>query len=301
MHLQAGRYTRAFYGPVIVQPAWFTESLKHPPEDGYFHQDGARIHYRHWVNSGKPGLVLVHGHAAHAHWWDFIAPAFKDNYNIVAIDLSGSGDSDHRQKYSAQLFASEIVGCIKAIGLDQATVAGHSFGGSMTRIAAHLFPQTIEKCILVDSNISTVRGSRTPPPMPNGRVRYYKNADEGMRRFRLRPAQPSTNDYITNYIASHSLRQSEHGYHFKLDPAVLAKMPADNSLPVASEMIRNLPMPVAMIYGRNSRFFPPGVVETVSDIIPAGHIIGIDDAYHHVFLDQPIRFIEALKRLLTII
>lgn len=281
-----------------VQPEWFQRSLAQQPTDHSFDLDGTRIHYRHWQNSGKPGLLLVHGHAAHSRWWDFIAPSFAEEFDIAAIDLSGSGDSDHRDEYSARLFAREMIACIEAASLQTATIIGHSFGGSMARVAAHLHHDAVARTVIVDSAIPRHRGSRTPPPMPRSRTRYYPTVEEGIRRFRLRPPQPVTNRYIVDYIARHSLKETAEGWCFKYDSAVFAKMPADDSLPAAGEMIASLAMPFGLIYGEESRFFPPEVVESLDDLIDRHHVIGVTGAYHHVFLDQPQAFVEALSAML---
>lgn len=282
-----------------MQPDWFKSYLNEGGDQCAFESNGARISYRHWRNEEKPGLLFVHGHAAHARWWDFVAPAFLHSFNIVAIDLSGSGDSEHRETYSARQFADEIVGCIKAAGLSETIIVGHSFGGSMTRVAAHLYPEAMKAIALIDSNIPTHKGSRQPPPMPKSKTRYYPSLAEGIRRFRLRPPQPKPAEFILEYIATHSLQETDQGYCFKYDSAVFAKMPADEDLPVASEMIQSLSVPVGLIYGTLSRFFPADVVEQLGTIVPDELTLAIEDAHHHVFLDQPEQFISALNDLLV--
>ena len=164
-----GDILTAFSSTRTVQPAWFSTYLSHQPTVACFEVENARISYRHWRNVNKPGLLFVHGHAAHARWWDFIAPAFRDSHNVATIDLSGSGDSSHRAVYSARLFSREIVGCIQASGLNSTTVVGHSFGGTMARTTAYLYPEQITTIILADSNIPTHKGSRRPPPKPRGK------------------------------------------------------------------------------------------------------------------------------------
>jgi len=268
--------------------------------------------------------MFVHGHAAHAHWWDFIAPAVSEGYDVVAIDLSGSGDSDHRDSYSAGLFAKEIVGCIEdarlaspvVVGhsfggkeivgciedarLASPVVVGHSFGGSMTRIAAHLYPNKIKGIVIVDSVIPSQAGPRTPPPMPRSKTRYYPNLTEAKRRFRLRPPQPCDNDFILDHIAAHSVLETEQGYRFKLDSAVFAKMQVTEQFPPASDMITAMKMPVGFIYGVKSRFFTPEIVAELSMVVDERLTRSVPDAYHHVFLDQPLLFIERLKELLKL-
>ncbi|GIT39274.1 MAG: hypothetical protein Ct9H300mP8_04700 [Gammaproteobacteria bacterium] len=40
------------------------------------------------------GYVLIHGSNAHLEWWRFVAPFLADQFRVVALDLSGNGDSD---------------------------------------------------------------------------------------------------------------------------------------------------------------------------------------------------------------
>ena len=72
---------------------WFKESLSIQPVSKYIEVEGKKIHYLVWGLEEKPGLFFIHGYSAHAHWWDFVAPAFIEKYCVVAMDLSGSGES----------------------------------------------------------------------------------------------------------------------------------------------------------------------------------------------------------------
>jgi alpha-beta hydrolase superfamily lysophospholipase len=61
------------------QPGWFRRALAQPPEHWDVDVEGTRIHYRAWGDSGAPGLVLVHGGAAHSGWWDHVAPLLSSH------------------------------------------------------------------------------------------------------------------------------------------------------------------------------------------------------------------------------
>ncbi|MGV0036306.1 MAG: alpha/beta fold hydrolase [Candidatus Azotimanducaceae bacterium WSBS_2022_MAG_OTU7] len=281
-----------------MRPDWFEQYISVKPAHHSCQVEGATIAYQHWKNTGKPGLLFVHGHAAHAHWWDFIAPAFVSDYDVIAIDNSGSGDSDHRNEYTAALFAREIVECIQAADMHSPSVIGHSFGGTITRIAAHLYPAQIDSIVIVDSALPPKKSSREPLPMPKVRSRFYDSLEQGKRRFRLRPPQPCDNRFILDYIAGHSLKKMQEGFKFKLDSAVFAKMSPTEEFPAAADMVRNTQIPVGFIYGEKSRFFPPAIAGDLGLILDPALIRLVPDAYHHVFLDQPLRFIEALQDLL---
>ncbi|HJP49770.1 MAG TPA: alpha/beta hydrolase [Pseudomonadales bacterium] len=280
-------------------PDWYTEYISVPYTDRFITVDGTEIHYQIWGEDSKPGLLFVHGHAAHSHWWDFIAPAFTDSYQVAAIDMSGCGDSGHRPQYSATLFASEILQVAETLS-NRTVIIGHSFGGAMTRIAAHFHAERLGGIVLVDSVISETAGSRKPLKMPRLNNRYYQNLESGMKRVRLRPPQPCLNEYLLQHIARHSLKETDQGFLFKLDQALFAKMIEETTiqLPDAATMIRNLRLPKAFIYGEQSRFFPPASRSFLTSLF-GSEIRKIPNAHHHVFLDQPTLFIGALKEILT--
>ena len=52
--------------------------------------------------------MLVHGGAAHSGWWDHVAPLLTW-HRVVALDLTGHGDSDRREVYDMRLWAREVV------------------------------------------------------------------------------------------------------------------------------------------------------------------------------------------------
>tara|TARA_S200000501_G_C20680834_1_gene680671 strand:+ start:216 stop:539 length:324 start_codon:yes stop_codon:yes gene_type:complete len=102
-----------------------------------------------------------------------------------------------------------------------------------------------------------------------------------------------------DYIAKHSLRLTANGYCYKLDQRLFEKMPGGENLPPAAEMLAELNCPTGYIYGERSRFFSqPEQLSLLSELIPAEHTRCVSRAYHHVFLDQPQAFCEALTSLL---
>lgn len=242
----------------------------------------------------------MHGNGAHAHWWDFIAPAFADRYDVIALDMSGAGDSDHRSRYTPSTFAREILEVGRHAGIANPLIVGHSFGGAMSRIAGYLHGDQLAGIILVDSAIFGERGRRRPPRAPRTQARYYESLEEAVRRFRLRPPQPCANQYIVDYIARHSVRKTERGWCFKMDRAMFSKMSQDYDIdfPDGLTMLQEIPCKTALIYGTLSRFFAPVQIAGIEPLFGPGLIEGINDAHHHVFLDQPLAFIDSLGRIL---
>ncbi len=281
-------------------PAWFQQALAVKADVSDTVVGGARIQFRTWGDPAVPAILLVHGNGAHSHWWDFIAPALLPDYFVAAMDTSGAGDSDHRDQYSAELFAEEINQVATALPADQVYLVGHSFGGTMSRIASWLHPETFAALILVDSALAGRKGRRRPPPAPRSKDHYYPDLSSAMRRFRLRPPQPCDNQYILDHIAAHSVRETDQGWQFKLDQALFAKMRQDVDYPDAITMIQEIQaqLPVAMIYGDRSRFFPKEYQDQLQKLF-GNRLYAVTDAYHHLFLDQPLAFMQSLKTCLA--
>ena len=141
-----------------VPPAWFTKALDAPVTEGQAVVDEVPIAYRAWGAPGRRGIVLVHGGAAHARWWDHIGPLLASDRRVVALDLSGHGDSGRRESYSFDAWAREILAVAAEAGLDAPTVIGHSMGGVVTLRLAALHGSRIEGAVVIDSPL------RNPAP-----------------------------------------------------------------------------------------------------------------------------------------
>lgn len=285
-------------------PEWFFEAVETEYETASVEVDECDVVYQSWPSKSgadAPGLLLIHGMNAHAHWWDFIAPHFLDEYRVAAMNLTGMGDSDYRYEYHTTTFAEEIVAVCDAVGFgNDVYVVAHSFGGYMAVKAMNLFPDRFAGLILVDSGI---RHPDDPPPehmtmMMGGKTKVYPDKRTALGRFRLQPPQSCENAYILEYIARHSLMPVEDGgWSWKFDDDLPATLKGGDRTP---EEFQNLKMKLGEIYGADSELFSRRTLdymqELVSEPFPA---VAIENAQHHVFLDQPLAFVAALKDMLA--
>ena len=277
-------------------PDWFwaaveTESQEHTVEVG-----DCDVFFKTWGDPSKAPMLLIHGMNAHCRWWDFIAPQLTDEYYIAAMDLTGMGDSDYRYEYDAETYGLEIVGVCDAAGLsNDVVVVGHSFGGMMSAKAATVRQGRFGSLILVDSGI---RHPDEPEPdrpgMGGQRAKVYPSRADGESRFRLYPPQPCENDYIMKYIAKQSLMPVDGGgFAWKFDEDLPTSLKGGER---QAEDYSGLKLPVGIIYGEDSELFSGRMLDYMLELIPSDvPVKGIEHAQHHVFLDQPLDFIAALR------
>src|SRR3954463_2901826 len=111
---------------------------------------GHTVVYR-TMGSGPP-LVLIHGMVNSSRHWRAVAERLADRYTVIAPDLIGHGDSaTPRGDYSLGAHATVIRDLLAALGIERATIVGHSFGGGIAMVFFWQFPERVERLALVSS------------------------------------------------------------------------------------------------------------------------------------------------------
>jgi pimeloyl-ACP methyl ester carboxylesterase len=280
---------------VELPPAWFTEALAAPVTERVTSQDGVQVAYRMWGARSDRGIVLVHGGGAHSRWWDHIAPLLTADRLVIAIDLSGHGDSGRRESYSFDAWAREVLAVAADAGLTEPPVViGHSMGGIVTLRLASVFGSRIEGAVVVDSPL------RDPAPEERAarrerifrQLRVYPTREAILARFRPVPDQPVLG-YIAEHVAATSIREADGGWIWKWDPAVFS------SREVPTAPLSRLECRAALFraeHGILSAEMSDLVYDRLGRVAP---VIEIPVAGHHVMLDQPIALVAALRTLLS--
>src|ERR671910_633192 len=108
---------------------------------------------RAFLKTGSgPVLLLLHGLACDRTTWDRVIPLLAKKYTVIAPDLLGHGLSDKpRADYTLGGYANGMRDLLTCLGVDRATVVGHSFGGGVAMQFAYQFPERTERMLLVAS------------------------------------------------------------------------------------------------------------------------------------------------------
>ncbi|HVP29264.1 MAG TPA: alpha/beta hydrolase [Myxococcota bacterium] len=113
---------------------------------------GRRVHVVE-MGEGSP-LLLVHGFGAST--YDFeerVMEPLARSHRAIALDLFGSGWSERSDdfRYGFALWADQLAGTLDALGIERASVAGHSMGGAVAAVFAARYPARVDRLILADA------------------------------------------------------------------------------------------------------------------------------------------------------
>jgi pimeloyl-ACP methyl ester carboxylesterase len=113
--------------------------------------DGIETRYRQWGGAGSP-IVLVHGFAESADTWEPVAGVLAARHRVYALDVTGWGYSARRGPYDAEHEAAQLLGFLDALGLNGATLVGHSTGAAIVAEAALRSPGRVGGLVFLDGD-----------------------------------------------------------------------------------------------------------------------------------------------------
>jgi pimeloyl-ACP methyl ester carboxylesterase len=118
-------------------------------EDLRISLDGLSCRYLR-AGSGPP-LVLVHGLMGYSFSWRHAIPALARQSTVYALDLPGTGFSDHPRDLDYSLAAStrRLLRFMDKAGIASCDLLGTSHGGALAMMAAAMAPERVRRLILV--------------------------------------------------------------------------------------------------------------------------------------------------------
>lgn len=115
------------------------------------HYNNNQIYYQTFGNG--PAIVLLHGFLESSKMWKPLIPQLLEHNTIVTIDFPGHGKSEVvSEVHSMELMAEVVDELLQKLNISSAIFIGHSMGGYVALAYAELFPEKVEKLVLVNSS-----------------------------------------------------------------------------------------------------------------------------------------------------
>jgi pimeloyl-ACP methyl ester carboxylesterase len=282
-------------------PEWFGRALAVPFTDEVVEVDGTPIHFLAWGEPGRRGLVFVHGGGANAHWWTHVAARFAEDFRVLAIDLSGHGDSAWRETYSLEQWTDEVVAVAEAGGIEGPPVlVGHSMGGFVTIGTAARHADRVAGAIVCDSPVTEADPEVAAYRLKEafGKERTYHSVEEAVVRFRTIPPQEHYLPYVMDHVARRSLRSTEDGWRWKFDRGIFVPF-GGGMRGIAMPYLPEVRCRFALLRSENglvTKDIGDAMYETLGRVTP---VVELPEAGHHPMLDVPLILLTALRTLLA--
>ncbi len=282
------------------------------PESRYYPSHGLKLHYLDWGHAHLPPLILLHGIQDHARSWDCVALALRDRWHVLAPDMRGHGDSDWSQDgaYLPPFMLLDLVEFVDTLGFDTVTLVAHSFGGNAAARFAALYPERVDRLVLVDAmgpsrkaiehweTLGALKRTRDwleKRRTARDRHKLIPSVEDAARR--LRRGNASLSEEQSLHLATHALRETDAGYVWKHDPLIGNFMPEDFAVHL-SGFWQEILAPTLICWGTET-WNPNPATDGSSDYFKEAAVSVFDKAGHWLHHDQPDEFVSRLKHFLT--
>jgi pimeloyl-ACP methyl ester carboxylesterase len=269
--------------------------------DRYAEVGGLKLHVQDYGTAGKPQMVCMHGSAAHAHWFDFVASGLNDEFHVLAPDQRGHGDSDWDRsahpEYNYDRYAADLHELTEQFDLRDFILVGHSMGGLVSTVYAATYPGRARAFIMVDSSLDLPAERIASMNAVGSRAgSSYPTLEEFLANYRIRPSGSSATPDMVRHLGMHSGRRFPDGrWRNKVDRNVYARRVGRNLTPYWA----HIKIPALLLRGDRSNRISPQTIAEVRALAPQVQVAEVAGCDHHLTLDNPQGFVEACKRWLA--
>jgi pimeloyl-ACP methyl ester carboxylesterase len=260
---------------------------------------GARIHY---IDEGSgPAIVLIHGFAGSTFSWRHVIPLLATTHRVVALDLPGFGfsDRDPALDYSQRAQAERVVGLMDLLGIQRATLIGHSMGGAIAERAAAAHPGRVQRLVLVAS----VNAGEPQDPRRRGMAAGPMFALAGAVQRSPTAMYALGRRALARMVHDRAFATEEvmRGY---IDPLLLpGTVAAVRKMAVANRDtppvdLSAITAPTLVLSGAGDRAIPPERGEALAAAIPGARHVTIPGAGHLAAEERPGAFLEEVRAFL---
>jgi len=259
---------------------------------------GARVHIRD-EGVGSP-IVLLHGTSSSLHTWDGWVASLAPGHRVVRFDLPAFGltGPSRAGDYSIAAYVALVDEVARRLELPPFVLAGNSLGGEIAWHYALAHPARVQALILVDSAGYPRYGRGVP-------IAFWLASLPGLP-WALTKLDPRhlVEDAVTRVYGDPSrIRPGVTQRYYELAlapgnrPAFVARMRTPR--PDESARVRELRLPVLVLWGGRDRLFPAEVGGQFAHDIPGARLVIYDDLGHIPMEEDPARTVADVERFLA--
>ena len=279
-------------------------------QDGYIQLQGLTFHYRDYGGQGR-GLLLLHGLASNARFWDLAAPHLAGGFRVLALDQRGHGASvKPEQGYDSPTVAADAVAFIRAMGLERLVVVGHSWGGNVAMQVAADYPGLLAGIACIDGGI--IEPSATPGATweqterdlaPPDFASLHLSWEEFLERARGRGMGNLWGDHLESFLRAN--------FEILPDGTILPRLRRDKHMLIVraiwdqrvSDLYNRISSPVLLMPARRegvastsegSMDTKEARYERAASLLPATRLVWMEDSIHDVPVQRPLEVAQAI-------
>ena len=231
---------------------------------------------------GEKCVVLLHGYLENMLVWEEFVPLLYKAVRVVTLDIPGHGISVvNGEIHTMDYLADTIAAALDKIGVEHATVVGHSMGGYVALAFAERHPERLDGLVLLhstpyaDSDEKKKNRQREISLIKSGKKELLAHtapeagfAVENRNRFRTEIEDLQQTIYLTE------------------DAGIVALLNGMIERKAQSEMLHALGKPILFVLGRKDGYIVPEIAEKMAAEHPEAEVVWLENSGHMGFIEE---------------
>jgi pimeloyl-ACP methyl ester carboxylesterase len=258
-----------------------------------------------FVDTGTgPAVLFVHGLLGSHRNWAHLIDRLDDTYRVIVPDLFGHGASAKPVgDYSLGAHAGTLRDLLDRLGVERATLVGHSLGGGISMEVCYLFPERVERLVLVGSGglgreVSPLLRSATLPGaewvLPVIASEWMLDRVHSVGRVLSRTGWRPGSDLTALWQGFTSLSDADSRRAFLATTRAVVD-PGGQTVSAREFLPELIGVPTLVVWGTRDRMIPASHAAAAHSAIPGCRVELFEGAGHFPHLDQPDRFADVLR------
>lgn len=249
-----------------------------------------KLHYNIY-GDGEPVLIL-HGLFGSSINWRSFAKALSENYQVITPDLRNHGQTGHADSMSYQEMAEDIVQLLKDLSLEAPSIIGHSMGGKVAMINALLYPEKVDKLMILDIapvNYEHRYGKifHAMQNLPLDKIKNRKQAEILLN--------DQLNDLFLTRFLIQNLARMDDVFEWRINLSAICENIDSISTFPDLESEKEFVRTTRFLGGEKSHFIKPEHQHTIHSYFPTADIDHVKNAGHMLHVEQPEKVLQELR------
>ena len=244
----------------------------------------ANLYYE--IHGQGPPVLLAHGVGGnHASWYQQV-PVLSANYQVIAIDHRGFGNSTDPSGAARSRFVDDLISLLDHLEIEQVILIAQSMGGGTCSGFASRCPQRVRALVLADTLVGMQQPAEISELMTSVRAKTDNLSQlERVLGARFRAEHPNE-ALLYQQIAS-------------FNKYVLKTLPGRLPDTCAAEQLAATGSPCLFIAGSDDILFPPEAIRAFQQRVTGSAYVEIPQAGHSAYFEKPAEFNAAVVNFLN--
>ena len=238
------------------------------------------------LGSSKKKIIILHGFLGSLdNWITFSKKISENNFEVHLLDQRNHGKSFHSNEFNYELMVKDLHEYMSKFNINRVSIIGHSMGGKTAMLFSLIYPDLVEKLIVVD--ILPVNYNKSYDLIFDSLLSINLKQIKSRNEFNLHLEKYFDDDGFILFLSKNLKRSLDWGFEYKSNIKILQK--TYSNLTSSIYFYKEYRKEVLFIKGENSDYIDSENLKITSKLFPKYKLTEIKNAghwIHHEYQDD---------------